>query len=201
MSLNSKIDNFLSNIKTEVVNQQKAVCHTVMNQVFMNSPHYNAATKIDQEDKEVYNQILLDYHKELSSIDSLPTGLSQSIQSFHEAMSNNTIFSNFSKSIVRGKYALGEYDANHKVKSNNQQQGNWNPPTRSLSSSYQLHSIESDKINNVNEIGDTITIDNIVSHVNSVETGRGWKKQSGYRPYGRAEAVIRARYGNILDEH
>jgi len=220
------VEDFFNEVEEDIVDAQKAVAHDAMRSLFNASPHYNSIE--DKNDNDVLkNQFQVDIDALYRSskwvvpffehqLDYIHPDVDRDFEdayfSGRESVFHPTYGEIFLEEALRaGKYnptqssnsgafsALGRYDANHKVTSNNQGQTAYNPATYSYTLSKILNQQEATRIDNVEKLGDTITIENIVSHANNVETGEGWKRD-GYFPYEKAANYIRAKYEGILDE-
>jgi len=99
-------------------------------------------------------------------------------------------------------YALGEYDANHKVTLSTKTRRTVSThygPTRSVSLSRSLHEQEKSKIEAVEEFGMDISIENTTyDHREEVENGTGWVTASAYRPYTHAIHETKVKFGEYL---
>ncbi len=148
MSIKEEFESFISTIEENVVEAQQNVAHTVMEELFTHSPHYDP-------------------------------------KKGHLGKQGQVI------------YAQGEYDANHKVSSKDQQRSRHNTPTFSKGVSKAFHNDEAGKINNVSNIGDTIFITNDTAHADKVETGSGWKK-AGYATFNKAAHSAKKIHAGVL---
>ena len=101
------------------------------------------------------------------------------------------------KNRIHAPFAMGEYDANHKVISDNQTITMHNPPTKSYTTSSEIHNFEKRRIDKIEKVGETITILNDTEHTEEVETGLGWRS-SGYHPYAIAHDIAARKHKDIL---
>jgi hypothetical protein len=97
-------------------------------------------------------------------------------------------------------YALSQYDANHKIFTSKHSSANLLPPTFDAGLSLVFHNQERSKINDVDDIGETIKITNIVPHNQAVEIGGPTWQRPGYFPYTKTSHMISTYYGHDVRE-
>jgi hypothetical protein len=152
MSLRQEFKSFISNVESNIVEAQQDVAHTVMDELFTHSPHYDPI-----------KGHLVKMGKHRTSV----------------------------------AFARSEYDANHKVSSKNQKASNHNEPTYNEGLSKAINNEEANKINEVSDIGDTISITNDTAHAYEVETGLGWSR-IGYSTFHKAAYAARKKHAGVL---
>ena len=98
------------------------------------------------------------------------------------------------------KYAKGEYDANHRVTSESISMSAPSFPTFSLAISRMINNGEIDKIQSIENIGETITIQNVCDHAKDVEYGGNRWTTKGYYTYTSTKDSVVDRFGDLLSE-
>jgi hypothetical protein len=175
-SIENAFKDFMDDIKEDVVEAQKEVAHTAMDNLFLFSPHYisgyGGEARSMEKDK-VFNQQVKDSGSDPKDYSLDHTG---------------------------AEYAEGTYDINHKISSNNQKKdlSNVFVTTYSYNKSENMHDDEASKIDEITEIGDDINISNVALHAFAVETGIGWEATSGYQPYQKAISLTKAIHKDVL---
>ena len=191
------LDDFFNEIEEDIVETQKEIAHFAMENLFQFSPHYIPFNFQEEEtDKSV--------QKIISNQDLSPEEKAEKIQQLmidrNAGVEKISRYKSFGKDYIRSMYSYSEYDANHKVYSNKIPQGSFTLPTINRFVSQSIHEQESSKIDNINEIGDTITIQNLSNHADAVENGEGWKRAPAYSPYSKTEQLIDMKYFNDIEK-
>lgn len=102
-----------------------------------------------------------------------------------DAMADLFHYSPHAGSSVGGE-ATGKYDANHKVVVEGKTEYTpMNEGTGSEAVSHQLHSREINNLAAIEDVGETVVIENVTGYRFDVETGRGWEKTPGYYVYAK----------------
>ena len=174
------IDAFFDEIEQDIVEIQRDISKEAMDYLFSFSPHFNPfegafVTGKSFKIEEYFDRPTIDQHPLIDGEDTVPT--------YRRAM-----------------YALGEYDANHKVSSNKVAQSGFSLPTFSYIASLTTNNSEKGKVDLVDEIGDTITIENLSFHAENVETGEGWNSVKPYYPYSKTDTIISIKHADKLEK-
>jgi len=172
------LDDFFKQAEEDIVEIQKTVVHSVMQNLFKLSPHHILA----HEDKEYTEAEKEQYAKDMES----------GTTTFKNPKTKETEYR-------RAAYANSEYDANHKISTNTQTQSSFVPATMSHLVSFVAHSLEKSKIDTVNKIGDKINIENISAHADEVEFGIGWKSTTpAYCTYTKADMLLNSKFKGLI---
>ena len=162
------IDDFINGISEEIIDKQKEIVHFAMDELFQTSPHY--------DDPVEYAEIM----------------------SMTSEQREKFFTDNPDQDHVRSRYALSQYDANHKVATNTQPMDlTVNPPTRNIAISNSLNHQQASNVDSIDELGDTAVMANPTPHTFAVETGVGWHS-GGYAPYFKTAWNISNKYRAVL---